>query len=417
MTSARLHRDIDGDAVTAAPKPSIENHASGIERGLVEIALPVYNEEAILASSVETLVSYLRAHCPHRFIVTIADNASTDDTWRIASSLSDDHKEVRAIRLTQKGKGRAVRAVWQASNAEVVAYMDVDLSTDLSAFNPLVAALFSGHSEMSIGTRLAKGAVVERGTRREMISRAYNSLLRIFMAAGFTDAQCGFKAARTQSVRPLLPKVHDEGWFFDAELLLLAEASNVPIFEVPVRWVDDPDTRVNVAGTARDDLKGMYRVAKRAVRGDFHIASPQQVQRSLIWQLVLFAIVGVVSTAIYTTIYLSLRNYMPALASNTVALTFTAIVNTAANRRFTFGIRGPGNRLRQQLEAGVAYLIALTISTGVLVFQQEFFPQEAQWLEVAAVFSGGVIATVFRFLLLREWVFNPKRLIPRSRKA
>ncbi len=389
----------------------------GIENGVVEIALPVYNEEQILAQSVRTLVEYLRDGCPYRFIITIADNASTDGTWEAAIALTEQYEEVRAIRLAAKGKGRAVRAVWQASNAEVVAYMDIDLSTDLAAFAPLVAPLFSRHSTISIGSRLAEGAIVERGTKRELISRTYNGLLRTFMAAGFTDAQCGFKAARTESVRPLLEKVHDEGWFFDAELLLLAESSGMHIFEVPVRWVDDPDTRVNVVGTATDDLKGMYRVAKRAVRGDFHVVAPQQVTRRLSWQLVMFAIIGIVSTAIYSLIYLTIRDFVPALVSNTIALTFTAILNTALNRRFTFGIRGPGNRLRQQLEAGVAFLVALLISTSILIFQQEFFPQEKQWFEVVAVLTGGIVSTIFRFLLLREWVFNPKRLILRTRKV
>jgi hypothetical protein len=168
---------------------------------------------------------------------------------------------VRAVRLAEKGRGRALRAAWQASEATVVAYMDVDLSTDLKALLPLVAPLLSGHSDIAIGSRLTRGARVTRGPKRELISRAYNLILHVALHARFSDAQCGFKAMRGDCARALLPHVEDTGWFFDTELLVLAERSGRRIHEVPVDWVDDADSRVNVIPTAIADLRGVVRLA------------------------------------------------------------------------------------------------------------------------------------------------------------
>ncbi|NEA28221.1 dolichyl-phosphate beta-glucosyltransferase, partial [Actinomadura bangladeshensis] len=251
----------------AAPPPSPPGHGG---RGrLVEVVVPVHNEERVLAASVERLHAYLAATFPYPFRVTVADNASTDRTWPIAGELAARLPHVRAVRLKEKGRGRALRHVWSGSDADVVAYMDVDLSTDLDAFLPLVAPLISGHSDLAIGSRLTRGSAVVRGPRREVISRCYNLLLRTALAARFTDAQCGFKAARTEIVQALLPQVEDEAWFFDTELLLLAERNGLRIHEVPVDWVDDPDSRVDVLRTARDDLRGMARVGRRMLTGAF----------------------------------------------------------------------------------------------------------------------------------------------------
>src|SRR5271163_2998114 len=193
----------------------------------VDIVVPVRNEERDLAPSVRRLVGYLREGFPFTARVTIADNGSTDGTWAIADRLARDFAEVRAVRMEQPGRGRALRAVWSQSDAEVLAYMDVDLSTDLNALLPLVAPLVSGHSDMAIGTRLARGSRVVRGAKREVISRCYNFLLRTTLATAFSDAQCGFKAIRADRARALLPLVQDTGWFFDTELLFLAERAGM----------------------------------------------------------------------------------------------------------------------------------------------------------------------------------------------
>ena len=181
----------------------------------------------------------------------------------MAGQLAREYDRVRAVHLDQKGRGRALRSAWSTSDAAIVAYMDVDLSTDLDALLPLVASLVSGHSDIAIGSRLAPGASVARFPKREFISRAYNFLLRAVFATPVRDAQCGFKAVRADVARRLLPEIEDDGWFFDTELLLLARRNGLRIHEVPVDWVDDADSRVDVVGTARGDLAGVARMVRR----------------------------------------------------------------------------------------------------------------------------------------------------------
>jgi len=227
---------------------------------LVEVAVPVYNEEKILARSVRELHSYLTDNLPFRFIITIAENASTDGTFAAAQQLSAELPGVRAVHLDRKGRGLALRHVWASSDADVVAYMDADMSTGLDAFLPLIAPLLSGHSDLATGSRLAHGATVVRSPRREIISRSYNLLLRTVLSARFADAQCGFKAGRTEVIRALLPDVKDNAWFFDTELLILAQRRGLRIHQVPVAWTEDPDSKVDIAGTALADLRGVARL-------------------------------------------------------------------------------------------------------------------------------------------------------------
>lgn len=235
----------------------------------IEVVIPVYNEERALGMSVRKLHAYLSEHLPYPFLITIADNASIDTTFEIATRLAAELPRVRAVHLDLKGRGRALRQVWGRSDAEVVAYMDVDLSTGLEAFLPMVTPLITGHSDIAIGSRLARGAKVVRGPKREIISRCYNLLLRSALRVGFSDAQCGFKAIRTDIAQALLDWVEDEEWFFDTELLVLGERAGLRIHEVPVDWVDDPDSRVDVVRTALDDLHGIVRVRGRLRRGEF----------------------------------------------------------------------------------------------------------------------------------------------------
>ncbi|MBL7522819.1 glycosyltransferase family 2 protein, partial [Frankia sp. CNm7] len=202
----------------------------------VEIVVPVHNEEVDLGPSVRALRAFLLAGFPYSFQITVVDNASTDGTWPLARELAAELPGVMAVRLARKGRGRALRAAWSASRARVVAYMDVDLSTDLNALLPLVAPLLSGHADVAIGSRLAPGARVVRGPKRTVISRCYNWLLRVTLRVRFSDAQCGFKAMRAEIAHRLLPLVEDTAWFFDTELLVLAERSGLRIHEVPVDW-------------------------------------------------------------------------------------------------------------------------------------------------------------------------------------
>jgi len=231
------------------------------KRGVtVDIVIPVYNEERDLQHSIHALRNFFHASFAYRWRIVIADNASVDRTLEIAKSLSSRFPEVTYLHLDQKGRGRALRRAWLESDAEIVSYMDVDLSTDLESFPPLIDGLAQQGYHVAIGSRLTKGARVERQLKREIISRCYNLLIKLMFRNRFTDAQCGFKALTRRAVLDLVPIVKDQGWFFDSELLLRAEQKGYEIFEVPVAWVDDPDSRVNVVETAWGDLKGLLRV-------------------------------------------------------------------------------------------------------------------------------------------------------------
>jgi glycosyltransferase involved in cell wall biosynthesis len=230
---------------------------------VVEIVVPVYNEERILEVSVRRLRRYLNTRFPLRASILIADNASVDGTWAVARRLAAELPGVQAVHLSRKGRGLALRTAWAASRAPVVAYMDVDLSTDLDALLPLVAPLLSGHSHVAIGSRLAPGARITRSPKREVISRSYNVILRTALGTRVSDAQCGFKALRSDVARDLLPLVTDDSWFFDSELLVVAERLGLRIHEVAVDWVEDPDSRVDIVATARDDLKGIWRMCRQ----------------------------------------------------------------------------------------------------------------------------------------------------------
>ncbi|MFJ8535989.1 dolichyl-phosphate beta-glucosyltransferase [Streptomyces sp. NPDC093591] len=244
-----------------------ETNAGGVRRRSVEIVVPVHNEAHVLADSIGRLHAYLETSFPFPFRITIADNASTDGTWQAAAELTERLPHVHAVHLEAKGRGRALKHMWSRSTADVVAYMDVDLSTGLEGFLPLVAPLLSGHSDLAIGSRLHRRAGVGRGPKREFISRSYNLLPRLGLAARFSDAQCGFKAVRTDVFRALAPHVEDTAWFFDTELLVLAQRNRLRIHEVPVDWVDGPDSRVDIVRTALDDLLGMGRMLRSTVTG------------------------------------------------------------------------------------------------------------------------------------------------------
>jgi putative flippase GtrA len=378
----------------------------------VDIVVPVRNEERDLAPSVRRLVAYLRAGFPFTARVTIADNGSTDGTWTIADRLACEFDEVRAVRMEEPGRGRALRAIWSQSDAEVLAYMDVDLSTDLNALLPLVAPLLSSHSDVAIGTRLARGSRVIRGPKRELISRCYNMLLHACMGARFSDAQCGFKAIRAEQARALLPLTQDTGWFFDTELLVLAERAGLRIHEIPVDWIDDLDSRVDIVATALADLRGMARLGSGLARGSIEVPrlrgsslAGARPAPELPLQVVSFAVVGIASTIAYILLYLLLRGVMSAQAANVLSLLVTAVANTAVNRRLTFGISGRRHAARHQVKGLIAFGIGLALTSGALAVLHS--PSRA--LEVSVLVAANLVATVIRFVLFRTWVFGKSR--------
>jgi glycosyltransferase involved in cell wall biosynthesis len=356
----------------------------------IEIVLPVFNEEASLERSVRRLHRFLSAEFPFSWRIVVADNASTDATPAIAHHLARELPAVELLRLDRKGRGRALRAAWSASEAEVVCYMDIDLSTDLRGLLPLVAPLLSGHSDLAIGTRLAHGARVVRGPKREFISRAYNRILHTALRARFSDAQCGFKAARTDALRTLLAEVRDDGWFFDTELLVLAQRRGLRLHEVPVDWVDDPDSRVDIVRTAIDDLRGVARLMAAA-------------------PIARFMAVGVMSTLAYAGLYLLARLSLSAAAANAFALALTAVGNTAANRRFTFGVHGKAELIRHHARGAAVFVLALGLTAGALGVLHGLNATPARALELAVLVAAGSVATITRYIALRTWVFARAR--------
>jgi putative flippase GtrA len=361
--------------------------ARGVHRRpRVDIVVPVYNEAAAIETSIRRLHAFLGEGFPYDWRIVVADNASTDATPRLARRLAAQLPATTVLRLSQKGRGRALRAAWLASDADVVAYMDVDLSTDLRALEPLICGLVSGHAEVAIGTRLAHGSRVTRGARREFISRAYNRVLRLSLGARFSDAQCGFKALRADAARTLVPLVADQGWFFDTELLIHAQRRGMRIHEVAVDWVDDSDSRVDIVATALADLRGVLRL-----RFDS--------------QLPRFLAIGVASTLAYAVLLLVLRGPLGLVAANALALAVTAVANTQANRRLTFGVRGREGLARQHAAGALVYVLALGLTDGALALLRSLDSHPARLIEVAVLVAASLVATGWRYVALRTWVF------------
>lgn len=385
---------------------------------VVDVVVPVYNEERDLGPCVARLHAFLTEHFPFSARITIADNASTDGTLLVARQLAAGMAGVRVVHLDRKGRGRALRAVWEGSDAQVVAYMDVDLSTDLNALLPLVAPLVSGHSDVAIGTRLASSSRVVRGPKREFISRCYNLILRTSLRARFSDAQCGFKAMRTEVARAVLPLVQDGEWFFDTELLVIAERAGLRIHEVPVDWIDDLDSRVDIVDTARKDLLGIWRVGRALTTGGLPINELRAavgreplvdgVPLGMVGQLVRFGIVGVISTLAYLVLYVLLQSITGAQVANFLALLITAIGNTAANRAFTFGVRGGNRAVSHQLQGLLIFGFGLLLTSGSLFALHRWAPNAPIPLELCVLVSANLIATLSRFVGLR-WVFRNVR--------
>jgi putative flippase GtrA len=336
------------------------------------------------------------------------DNASTDGTFELATQLARTTPGVAALHLPRKGRGYALRTAWSSSTAPVVAYMDVDLSTSLSALLPLVAPLLSGQRDVAIGTRLARGSHVVRGPKRELISRAYNLLLKLSVRGRFSDAQCGFKALRRESALQLLPLIKDDEWFFDTELLVTAQRLGLRISEVPVDWVDDPDSRVQILRTALNDLRGVWRISHGPARRLAHqsatspLATRDQVAAD---QLLRFAGVGAISTLGYLFLFIAWRPIAGSFGANALALAICTLFNTAVHRELSRTMHRPARGGRFAVVVAGLFAISLALTTLALLAAHAL---SATSLGVAlvAVTVANAAASVLRFAILRAWVFR-----------
>jgi Glycosyl transferase family 2 len=313
---------------------------------------------------------------------------------------------VAVLRLHRKGRGHALRAAWSTSSAPVVAYMDVDLSTSLTALLPLVTPLLSGHRDVAIGTRLARGAHVVRGPQRELISRAYNRIVRVALRGTFSDAQCGFKALRREAALELLPLVQDDEWFFDTELLVTAQRLGMRISEVPVDWVDDPDSRVRVLPTALSDLRGIWRISHgpgRRVSGRRRPSLDQATSD----QLLRFAGVGAISTLAYLLLFVAWRPLLGPFNANVVSLAICTTCNTAVHKELAHNLHGPALTGRFATLAAGLFLINFTLTaTALTVFHLRVAGSLPLMLGVLV--AANAVAAVLRFAVLRAWVFRPR---------
>jgi len=235
----------------------------------VDMVIPCYNEERILADSIARLRAWAAQHLPYRWRVVIADNASTDDTLAVARRLAAEHPDdVAVVHLDRKGRGRALKKAWLESPADAMCYMDVDLSTDLDMIAPLLAGVLEGGCDVAYGSRVSRGSDVRRSLKREINSRGYITLIKLLFWTKFADAQCGFKAITRDAAQRLLPHVQDGEWFFDTELLILAEKAGCRLKEVPVKWVEDPDSRVKFPQDIVKMARQLIRLRLRRATGD-----------------------------------------------------------------------------------------------------------------------------------------------------
>lgn len=231
----------------------------------VDIAIPVYNEEKQLRKSIAKLRTFVadKQLANYKINIIIVNNASVDSTVPIGKSLAKQYRNVQFLSLRKRGRGRALIACWRQSKADVLAYMDADLSADLSFLKHLIDAVAKKGADIAIGSRLAKGAKVSGRTFvRELMSRGYNLLIRILFRVSFRDAQCGFKAVSRQAFQRFASLIKNRNWFFDSEMLIIASKAGFLIEEIPIFWRDDPGSTVKVAKTAKEDLLGLLRLTR-----------------------------------------------------------------------------------------------------------------------------------------------------------
>ena len=374
---------------------------------MVDVVVPVHNDAEALNACVAQLRDHLAGSLPLPWRITIVDSASTDGTWQAAQDLADRYSGVTAMRLDAEGRGRAVRAAWAASDASVLAYVDVQLSTNLNAFLPLVAPLLSGHSDVAVGSRFSRNARVTHGPRRGLNSRAYSRVLTLVLGTGVRDTQCGFKAVRADVAHVLLPAVRDNTWFFDTEFLVLAERLGLRIAELPVDWTGSPGAPAGATPTRRHDLPGMWRLAKtlwlRRVSVELGESVPQRGPVGKGNAVFRFLRLALCCAALYLAGFLGLQPALGAYWANGLTLTTVTLVCGFANQRYSHGLRLHVASRCRVFKAIAAYAGSLAGTTAVLkiLFLSSIKPGLTVQATVATLIAALVVSLRLSFIFER----------------
>ncbi len=362
-------------------KETVANIKSQTKKTLVDIVVPVHNDAHVIPASIAKLSDFLAAHFPYSYVITIVENGSSDNSWEVTQSMVKKYPKVRALKVEQGGRGRALKYAWERSHGDILAYMDVDLSTDLSALEPMITPLVEGKYELATGTRLSRGSKIDRSLNREFISRVYNYIVRLVLDLKTSDAQCGFKAIRATTAKKLLPEVSDNNWFFDSELLVKAEHQKLKVHEVAVIWHEDPDSRVKIVKTAIDNLKGIKRV-----RSEFSGRAKWEIP-ALSGVLVLAAVI-----------------YLVSMSNNAYGNGFYAAAVQAGThswKAFFFGSLDGGNFI--SVDKPPLFLWVMEIFTRVLGFHP--------WSMILPDVLEGVASIGLLYATVRRWFSAKSALI------
>ncbi|MFN3453373.1 MAG: glycosyltransferase [Pseudobdellovibrio sp.] len=230
----------------------------------LDITLPVYNEEKTLYKNVEKIILFCEMKLNNiiNICIIIVDNGSTDSTSIVAQNLIRNYPQViKFIQLPQKGVGLALKTSWLQSDADLVGYMDLDLSTDLMHLTEVVDLFIKNEKmDLVVGSRLnSKSHVIGRSIIREITSRTLNFILKIVFKNNFDDGMCGFKFMKKNLVEDIIKNgANSDAWFFCAEILIVSEWLDYKIYEIPVKWTDDLDSKVNIFSLAKECLLGIF---------------------------------------------------------------------------------------------------------------------------------------------------------------
>ncbi len=374
---------------------------------MIDVVVPVHNDADTLNACVARLRDHLADTLPLPWRITIVDSASTDGTWQTAQDLADRFSGVSAMRLEAEGRGRAVRAAWAASQASVLAYVDVALSTDLNAFLPLVAPLLSGHSDVAVGSRFSRGARVTHGPGRGLNSRGYSRVLALALGTGVRDTQCGFKAVRADVAHVLLPAVQDNTSFFDTEFLVLAERLGLRIAELPVDWSGSPGAPASGTLTRRYDLRSMWRLVKtlwlRRVNVELGESVPRRGPVGNGHAAFRFLRLALCCAALYLAGFLALQPALGAYWANGLTLTVVTLVCGGVNRRYGHGSRAYVASRYRGFKAIAGYVGSLAGSTAVLeiLFLSSIKPSLTVQALVATLIAALVVSIRLSFIFER----------------